>query len=70
MAGGGGGMGTPGGGGDRKRQRANNIVPVSVGNVLDCQGETLMVEGTEVSAANIRGSLIPVLLLDERGSQV
>ena len=69
MAGGGGGVGTPGGG-DRKRQRANNIVPVSVGNVLDCQGETLMVEGTEVSAANIRGSLIPVLLLDERGSQV
>ena len=53
MGGGGfmsGAAGTPGGanGDGKKRQRANNVVPVTVGEVLDCQGESLTVEGMEV----------------------
>jgi len=60
----GGGAGTPGGGGastdEKKFRRANNIVPVMVKQVLDCEGDALMVEDVEVHMLTIVGMVLKV----------
>jgi len=47
---------TPGGG-EKKRQRANNIVPVGVQTVLGCGEEGLKVEGIEVGTLVVCGEI-------------
>jgi len=49
---------TPGGsGGEKRRQRAQNLVPMSIRDILDNHDETLAVEGLEVGMVAILGKV-------------
>ena len=41
--------------GDKKRQRAQNLVPVKIGDILDNREETFKVEGMEVGMVAVVG---------------
>ena len=49
-----GGQNTPSTG-EKKRQRAQNLVPVKIGDILDNRDETFRVEGMEVGMVAILG---------------
>lgn len=51
--------GTPSGG-EKKRQRAQNLVPVSVRTILDCGEDSLKVEGQEVGMVTVVGKVLSV----------
>ncbi len=55
------GSATPGKG-DKKRRRADNVVPVRVADILDAPGESLVVEGQEVSIVVLVGQVKAVEL--------
>merc|ERR1711860_268698 len=50
---------TPGGG-EKKRQRAQNLVAVSIRNILDSGDDGLKVEGLEVGMVTIMGQVLAI----------
>ncbi len=48
---------TPGGAGGAKRQRAQTVVPVHIGEILNCGGESLHVEGKEAGVVVVVGQV-------------
>ncbi len=59
QGGGGGGQNTPSTG-EKRRQRAQNLVPVKIVDILDSRDETFGVEGMEVGMVAIVGGVISV----------